>query len=291
MDETRVRLAPDGARVSYRIRRPEASRGALVLLHGVASNATRWWEFVSGTALKESWSLIRIDRRGQGESVWRRSAGMREWCEDIAAILDAEGFAEAIVGGHCLGANVAVEFAARYPERTAGLVLIEPMPRASLIGTMRRTAWLRPVLFVLAALARGANALGLHRRELRRLDLEALDRKTRAEIAAGHTGDSTLELYASPYLDLKTTPSGSFFRDLLAVTDGLPPFAGIGAPVLALLSRYSTFTDPASTRRALEAFPDCEIVELEARHWIPTEQPLAMRQAIDAWVKRRFPES
>ena len=291
MDDTRVRVAPDGARVAYRIWRPPAARGALVLLHGVASNSTRWWEFVAGTELKESWCLIRIDRRGQGESAWRRPAGMREWCEDIAAILDAEGFARAVVGGHCLGANVAIEFAARYPQRAAGLVLIEPMPRDSLIGTLRRTARLRPLLFLFESLVRAANALGIHRGKLRPLDLEALDRQTRAELATGHTNDSALAHYASPLLDLKTTPSGSYFRDLLAVTGALPPFHAIHASALALLSRHSTFTDPASARRALEAFPDHEIVELDARHWIPTEQPLAMRQAIDAWLARRFPES
>ena len=290
MDAARVWVAPDGASIAYRHWRPSNPRGALVLLHGVASNSTRWWEFVADTSLKGSWSLIRIDRRGQGGSVWRGATGMQEWCDDIAGILDAEGFSRAVVGGHCLGANIAVEFAARRPICISGLVLIEPLPRASLIGAMRRTVRLKWLLFVLSGIARALNAVGIYRRRLRPLDLEKLDRKTRAAMATGRTNNSDLEAYASPLLDLATTPSASYFRDLLAMTSELPPFSSISAPVLALLSKHSTFTDPPATRRALEAFPDSEIVELEARHWIPTEQAAAMREAMEGWIARRFPK-
>ena len=115
-------------------------------------------------------------------------------------------------------------------------------------------------------------------------DLEQLDKRTRAQMAAGKTQDSAFELYASPLLDLRTTPVGSYVRDLIAVTSPMPPFASIGAPVLAFLSRHSSFTDPPRTRRALEAFPRATVVELDTRHWIPTEQPREMREAIEGWL-------
>lgn len=284
MDAERRWVAPDGASIFYRHWRPERPRGALVLLHGAASNSTRWWEFVADTPLKQDWSLIRIDRRGEGQSVWRKPVGMAEWSADIAGILSAEGFERGVVGGHCLGANIAVEFGARYPERTAGLVLIEPMPRDSLTGSMRRTAQARVLLHLISGAMRVVNGLGLHRRTLMTLDLQKLDAQTRAQMALGKTNDSAFALYASPFLDLKTTPTGSYFRDLLAVTARMPPFEGIRAPVLALLSSHSTFTNPARTRRALEAFPNVEIVELHAHHWIPTEQPREMREAIEGWI-------
>ena len=286
MDAPRSRLAADGTRVFYRLWRPAAPVGALVLLHGVASNSTRWWEFVAGTRLRERWCLVRVDRRGQGESVARRGAGMAEWCEDIAAILADEGFERGVVAGHCLGANIAVEFAARYPQRTSGIVLVEPMLRPALAGVMRTAARLRPLVQVLAATARAANALGLHRRHLPSLDLEVLDREARAAMAAGNT--QALDRYASPLADLAIMPIASYLQDLLAVTAPLPALETIRAPALVLMSRHSTFTDPAATKRELARIPDCSIAEIEAQHWIPTEQPLAMREAIDAWIARRF---
>jgi hypothetical protein len=42
-------------------------------------------------------------------------------------------------------------------------------------------------------------------------------------------------------------------------------------------------------RHVIARLADCEIVELAARHWIPTEQPAAMRAAIESWIARRFP--
>jgi hypothetical protein len=39
----------------------------------------------------------------------------------------------------------------------------------------------------------------------------------------------------------------------------------------------------------LERLPDCEIVAVPARHWIPTEESEAMRAAIEDWLRRSFP--
>ena len=35
--------------------------------------------------------------------------------------------------------------------------------------------------------------------------------------------------------------------------------------------------------RLVERLEDCRVVCLQARHWIPTEQPEAMREAIEGW--------
>jgi pimeloyl-ACP methyl ester carboxylesterase len=225
-----------------------------------------------------------MDLRGHGQSAPRGRLGLAEWGADLVAVLDAEGYGRAALAGHCLGANLAVDFAVRYPDRAAALVLIEPMPREALAGAMRRIAQLRPLFVPLARVIGALNALGLHRRRLRPLDLAALDRETRAALAEGARGEALLARYASPLLDLRTTPTATYLQALIAVSGPLPDLSRIRAPVLALLSGRSTFTDPARTRRALAAMPDCTIVELPARHWIPTEQPEAMRRAIELWL-------
>lgn len=291
MEIARTLTAPDGAVIAYRLRRPAAPRRPLVLLHGVASNMTRWSEFVTHTILRDSWDILRLDMRGMGRSVYRGRIGMAEWCADLAAVLAVEGYPHAVVAGHCLGANIALEFAARYPAKAMGLVLIEPMSRPVLTGAMRRIVRLRPFLIVLAAGVRALNALGLYRRRIESLDLEQLDRETRAAISAGGAAEALLDKYASPLLDLRTTPSGAYLQALIAVTDRLPDLTTISAPVLALLSSGGALSDPLRTCAALAALPKCEIVELEARHWIPTEQPDAMREAIENWAARNFTSS
>ena len=284
----RTVAATDGARIVYARSGAPAAKRALLLIHGVASNMSRWSEFAGQTALGDSWALLRLDLRGQGRSIYRGRIGMAEWCADLAALLRAEDIPRAVVVGHCLGANIALQFAARSPASVAGLILVEPMPPEALAGSMRRIANLRPALVALAWLTRALNALGLRRRRLAALDLEQLDRDTRAALAAGPQGEALLARYASPLADLRSTPSGAYLQALAAVTAEWPDLKSIGAPVLVLLSARSSFTDSQRTRAALRALPDCEIVELDARHWIPTEQPEAMRTAIDAWVARRF---
>jgi hypothetical protein len=64
------------------------------------------------------------------------------------------------------------------------------------------------------------------------------------------------------------------------VTRRLPDLATIKIPVLALLSAGSTFSDPVLTRELLTAMAACTLVTLDARHWIPTEQPEAMREIL-----------
>jgi pimeloyl-ACP methyl ester carboxylesterase len=284
MDNMRALTMPDGAVISYQLLRGESPQRLLVLLHGVASNATRWSEFVTHTHLRTTWDILRLDLRGMGRSIYRGRIGMAEWCGDLATILAAEGYTSAVVVGHCLGANIAVEFSTRYPEQVEGLALIEPMPHQALKGSMRQIARLRLILLLVLWIVRALNAAGFYRRRIEFLDLEQLDSKTRTAIAAGQEAGVVFEKYASPLFDLRTTSTGAFLQGLIAVTGRLPDFSAISVPVLTLLSSHSTFIDPARIRSALAALLHNKIIEIEARHWIPTEQPDAMRLAIERWI-------
>jgi esterase len=95
-------------------------------------------EFAQRTALKAKHDIIRLDLRGHGRSLYRGRVALEIWCDDIAAVLHREGHQRAILAGHCLGANVAMMFASRYPHQTHGVVLVEPMLHQALIGTLRR---------------------------------------------------------------------------------------------------------------------------------------------------------
>ena len=205
MDAMRTLRATDGALLTYCVSAPSSPHGVLVLLHGLASNHTRWSEFARDTTLRDRWTLLRPDLRGQGASTFRGRIGVADWCSDLAALLDAEAFPKAVVVGHCLGANLALAFAARHPSRIAGLVLVEPLPPEALSGTMRQLRRLQPVLQFVIPLVRALNALGVHRRAIPSLDLEQLDRETQAALARGPEGEAQLAKYASPLADLRTT--------------------------------------------------------------------------------------
>jgi pimeloyl-ACP methyl ester carboxylesterase len=221
--------------------------------------------------------------RGHGGSLWRGRTGMEIWGDDLAAILDAERYERAVVGGNCLGANFALHFARLHPRRTAGLVLVEPMPLQAQSGLLRRVRWLAPLLQLAAGGIRALNALGLHRRRLPSLDLEALDVASRAAVQRDPQAISGL--YASPLFDLRFMPSAAYLQDLVELWRPVP-LETIAAPVLAIPSTGAHFTDPVLAAQALRALPRVTIEFVEALHWIPTERPREMREAIERWCER-----
>ena len=219
--------------------------------------------------------MLRPNLRGHAGARSPLPAGMREWCDDLVAMLDAERVERAVMVGHCMGANVAAQFAARHPARTAGVVLIEPMPREAVIGSLKIFRSVRWLFRALGAAALAFNGAGLRRQKLHPMNLEQWDKAVAA-------GEIDLDEFASPLSDLRTTPSAGYFSSVAAIFEPLPQ--ALHCPALAMISRNSTMTDPRRTRAALEKLGKVEILELDAEHWIPTEQPDAMRAAIEAWL-------
>jgi pimeloyl-ACP methyl ester carboxylesterase len=289
--ERRLRT-PDGTTLAYRLlpaaEQSGGPRRVLVLLHGVASNLTRWSEFVAETRLKASWDLLRLDLRGHGGSFTRGRIGLEIWCEDLLTVLEAERYERAVIAGHSLGAQVALHFAARRPGRTAGLVLIDPILREALRGAAVWLARLAPGIRLLAALIRALNRLGFRRRQIPARDLHELDETVRAALLARGRAEEFVARYTSAWEDLKYFPTAHYLQELVEVTRPTPPLATLAVPVLALLSRAVTFTDPARMRAVLATIPAIEIVDIEAYHWPLTERPAAVREAIEQWCEAHF---
>ncbi|TVS13660.1 MAG: alpha/beta hydrolase [Wenzhouxiangella sp.] len=259
---------------------PGPAERTLVMFHGLASNGTRWREFAESAQARCDWQILCPDLRGHGHSSCRGRLTSREWMEDCIRLLDRIGCERAVVGGHCLGANLAMRLALNHPDRVRALVLVEPMLPAALRGGLR---YLRPIRWALPALAwpiRALNALGVHRRELPVLDLTELDRQSRAVNAAHGDSRAMLARYARPNKDMAYMPVAMYLQALYQVLREVGPIERIRAPGLALLSAGALLADPVISRRLLQVMPKLRIEQVEALHWIPTERPGAMTRLI-----------
>ncbi len=279
--------ARDGAVIAYRVTRGATPRQVLVLLHGLASNMTRWSEFVEETSLASSWDIIRIDLRGNGRSIYRDSITMESWCGDLAAVLDAEGYPRAIVAGHCLGANIAVFFAMRYPSRTEGLILIEPLFRQAFAGALKKIQSFTMLLPPAIAGIRLLNRLGIYRRYFPRLDLRRLDRETRTLMASQGSPKALERKYGSVCFDLRFLPITAYLEGLRELSRPLPPLSDVHVPFLLLFSTGKIFSDSEIAQGLCRVREGCTSIVLDSRHWIPTEKPVEMRMAIEDWCKAR----
>lgn len=284
LEELKSQQMPDRTIVRYRLQRAiPPSHGVVVLIHGMASNMTRWSEFVDHTRLKEHWDILRIDLRGHGESFSRTRIGMRVWSDDLLHVLDSEHYPRAVLVGHSLGAHVAAHFAARHPNRIAGLALLDPAFHDTLRGKLRFARLLTPLMWLAIAGLRLLNALGLRRRAFPHRDLRALDEETRRELLDAGNPEEFVRQYSSPFSDFKFFSVAHYLQELLETLRPLPSLAEMHAPTLVLLSAGVTYTDPEVTKRMIEKWPNAVTKTVDAYHWPLTEKPQEVREAIEAW--------
>lgn len=278
-------VAVRGGAIAYRATDAADARGTIVLLHGLASNLSRWSEFVERTTLTRRWQLIRVDLRGHGDSSARGAPGLERWCDDLAALLDQERRDRAVLVGHSLGAQVALHFAARHPARTAALALIDPVFRQALHGRWRLLAQLGPAFRLAALVVRGLNAIGLRRRAIPSLDLRALDEEARRALRSARDTQAFVRRYSSVRADLRTFRTAHYLQELVEMFRPLPAPESIAMPVLVLLSAAGTFADPRESAAIARRFPRVQLVTIDCQHWPLTERPDEVRNAIEAWCE------
>lgn len=101
---------------------------AVVLIHGFGETGDMWSPLAA--ELEKNHTVVVPDLRGMGLSS-HPAGGYDKWTQagDIRAVLDKLGIDRADIVGHDIGVMVAYAYAARYPDKTTRLVVIDsPIP-------------------------------------------------------------------------------------------------------------------------------------------------------------------
>jgi pimeloyl-ACP methyl ester carboxylesterase len=121
-----VKLDRNGVNIHYEV---HGSGPAILLTHGYSATARMWDGQIA--PLSRDHTLLLWDMRGHGESDYPSDLARyseEETVADMAAILDAVGAKQAVIGGLSLGGYMSLAFHRAHPERVTALLIIDTGP-------------------------------------------------------------------------------------------------------------------------------------------------------------------
>lgn len=101
----------------------EAGKPVVIFLHGAGFDHSTW-ALYSRWFAHHGWNALAPDLPGHGRSDGEPLQSVEALADWTAALLDATGAKQARLIGHSLGSLIAIETAARYPEKVSSLGLI-----------------------------------------------------------------------------------------------------------------------------------------------------------------------
>jgi len=117
------RVEVDDCDVAYRVWDGEEGPG-LLFIHGMNAHS-HWWDFIAPSFIRQ-YRVAAMDLTGMGDSDFRYEYDPATYANEIVGVLDAAGFGpDSIVIAHSFGGYMAVKAANLFPDRFAGLVLVD----------------------------------------------------------------------------------------------------------------------------------------------------------------------
>lgn len=278
-------VTEDGTTLTYyRWRQSLQPKPLLVLVHGLGSNHTRWSELIDNSRLNHYWDIIAPDLRGHAESFTRGKITLEMWANDLQAILNRENHSTAVFIGHSMGAHVLLHFFKLYPHSMRAMVLIDPLSPAGFTPQMIWLWRLRGLVYLIIALLRVTDFLGIRRKRIPLRDLRDLDRHARQLIAQGKQ-DEMVKQYGSLRLDLRYNPTANYLQYTIQTLRPLPVIDSTTIEVLIMLSAGSSYQQGEAEHALISQIPHATIVEIHCNHWPLTERPQEVRNIIETWLQ------
>jgi pimeloyl-ACP methyl ester carboxylesterase len=135
--QPRSRRLPGSDGLSIHVLEWSEAGTPLVLVHGFGNEAHIWDDFAPVVA--PHYRTVALDLRGHGDSDHdpERRYDYEHHVADLEAVTAALGIERLVLVGHSFGGRTGVLFAAKHPERMAGLVIVDIGPEHDPRGTTR----------------------------------------------------------------------------------------------------------------------------------------------------------
>jgi pimeloyl-ACP methyl ester carboxylesterase len=243
----------------------DPARRSIVFVHGAGLDHS-WWGLQSRYFGYHGFNVLAVDLPAHGRSAGAPLRSIGEMADWLFALLDALNLGKAAVVGHSMGALVALEFAARHPERAERIALIG-------VGYPMKVS----AAFLEAAL---------------RNDQSAYDMETiwghAAQVPLSGNPNPGMWMYGDTLARLARLAPGVLHADLSACNsyvDGMAAAAKVKCPALFILGVRDVMTPPRAAQDLAKAIPAAKTVTIgPSGHSLMAEAPDATLDALIAFA-------
>ena len=242
------------------------SGNPLVMVHGLTGNLAVWHLHIV-PALCDHFEILTYDLRGHGYSDAPATGySPDDMAGDLLDLLDALAIDRAVIAGHSYGADIALYFAAAYPERVREVIAIEAALPA-LEETRRHSDWVGWSYWANALEQAGHPVPPSRRSDLRYMIRATIDLPKQWGPLKG------LPRNPKPLLRLlEQTSLPEDYRQVGSLT--LARVAAIETPVILMYAEQSAFIDTFEHLKAhLPNVRPILMPRTEWGHFGPLEQP------------------
>jgi len=248
----------------------DAAKPSIIFIHGVLNDHSVWILQTRYLA-NHGWNVLAVDLPGRCRSAGEPPATVEDAADFVIALMDAAGLRQAALVGHSFGSLIALEAAARAPERVSQLVLVGTAFPMKVSAALLEASLNEPTralemvnIFSRSTLAPPPSALGpgtwvygasmaLGRRVL----------ASNARVNLFHTGFKACDSYSH----------------------GEAAMAQVPCPVLFVLGSVDQMTPPKAAQSLIQKALNAQVVYLPGGHHQMTETPEPMLAALTGFLK------
>ncbi|VVD69264.1 alpha/beta fold hydrolase [Pandoraea anhela] len=245
----------------------------VVFVHG-AQHDHSVWGLQSRYLANHGMNVLALDLPGHHRSTGAPLGTIGEMADRVVDVLNAAGIGSAAWVGHSMGSLIALDAAARHPERVTRIALVGTAYPMKVSDTLRN-----------AAAERESEAIAL----VNAWSHSTLAAKPSAPEPGFWTWGGNQRLMERV---AQRNPAKVFLTDFEACNSydqGMEVVARVKCPVLAVLGQRDQMTPPRAAQALLDALRDAgvpvTITLVNAGHAIMTEQPDALLDALKRFMR------
>jgi pimeloyl-ACP methyl ester carboxylesterase len=278
-------IVPDGTSLYFQLW--GEGEPPIVLCDGLGCDGFAWKYLLSD--LRRSHQVLRWHYRGHGRSGVPSDPGrigMLYNCEDLAHLMDAAGISAAVIFGHSMGVQVALEFHRRHPERVLALVLICGS-YGNPLDTIHDAPMLKSTFPILRGLVERFPALASR---LIRVVLKT-EVAMKLVISMELNRQMLHRVDIVPYFDhLAQMDPRVFVRtlDSLAEHSAWDHLSRVDVPTLIISGEKDRFTPSWLSHRMAESVPGAQFMIVpQGSHTAPLEQPELIWRKVERFLREQ----